>query len=427
MMEPKSAGGGKAVTFANMEGGRESAVSNGATLNGTLASSDSTSTEPLSNGSAQTNGLSSSSSLMDEKQHIQILCDTMKKQIISRAFYGWLAYCRHLKTVRTHLTDLVNQAIVRPDAPADATGGITAARWTQIRNSSGQITIEPAEFYRLVYFGGIEPTIRAEVWPYLLEHYRFEDTQETKVNHDREMRQYYEMIMSEWLAVEAIVRQRDKEIVAANLAKLSSESNNSTSEMPFSLEKSLEKSMLRKGVKSQSNEVFEDIDDFSITDSRKSSVQSVQNEKGVEETADGGAEVANQEASNCNSEQKATSTSGKAAAAQGNMHGPLRKLMRHRQVESVASLSGQTSSSGSGSMQNIFVTNPSIDQQSQSQTAANSSELQQELLQRQLECLSGLQVGELDTSHLPIDTGSSCVSPASSNGGIYSVSQYCQY
>lgn len=31
----------------------------------------------------------------------------------------------------------------------------------------------------------------------------------------------YERIMSEWLAVEAIIRQRDKEVIAANLAKLS--------------------------------------------------------------------------------------------------------------------------------------------------------------------------------------------------------------
>lgn len=30
--------------------------------------------------------------------------------------------------------------------------------------------------------------------------------------------------MTEWLAVEAIVRQKDKEIMAANIAKLSSES-----------------------------------------------------------------------------------------------------------------------------------------------------------------------------------------------------------
>lgn len=30
--------------------------------------------------------------------------------------------------------------------------------------------------------------------------------------------------MSEWLAIEAIIRQRDKEVIAANLAKLSQES-----------------------------------------------------------------------------------------------------------------------------------------------------------------------------------------------------------
>lgn len=29
------------------------------------------------------------------------------------------------------------------------------------------------ELWRLVYFGGIEPSLRKEVWPFLLGHYQF--------------------------------------------------------------------------------------------------------------------------------------------------------------------------------------------------------------------------------------------------------------
>lgn len=62
------------------------------------------------------------------------------------------------------------------------------------------------------------------MWPYLLAHYRFGSTEQERQELDRNTRQSYETTMSEWLAVEAIVRQRDKETMAANLAKLSSES-----------------------------------------------------------------------------------------------------------------------------------------------------------------------------------------------------------
>lgn len=79
--------------------------------------------------------------------------------------------------------------------------------------------------YRLVYFGGCEHNIRKEVWPYLLGHYNFGTTPEQRAELDETNRHYYETTMSEWLAVEAIVRQRDKEKTANAVAKLSSESS----------------------------------------------------------------------------------------------------------------------------------------------------------------------------------------------------------
>ena len=42
------------------------------------------------------------------RNSLKVLCETMKKQILIRAFYGWLVYHRHLKTVGTHLIGLVN-------------------------------------------------------------------------------------------------------------------------------------------------------------------------------------------------------------------------------------------------------------------------------------------------------------------------------
>ena len=108
----------------------------------------------------------------------------MKKQIISRAFYGCkfitstitthltkragkgqfisfssfkhaldlfihftfdifavgLAHCRHLKTVRTHLSGLVNQSIIAVDDPADASMGLTPELWREM-SSSGVVSI----------------------------------------------------------------------------------------------------------------------------------------------------------------------------------------------------------------------------------------------------------------------------------------------
>lgn len=90
-------------------------------------------------------------------------------------------------------------------------------------NVNGVIS-DSEEVYRLVYFGGCEHGIRKEVWPFLLGHYSFGSTADERADLDQTSRHYYETTMSEWLAVEAIVRQRDKEKTARAVAKLSSES-----------------------------------------------------------------------------------------------------------------------------------------------------------------------------------------------------------
>ncbi|XP_022050326.2 small G protein signaling modulator 1 isoform X1 [Acanthochromis polyacanthus] len=155
-----------------------------------------------------------------ERAPLKLLCDTMKYQIISRAFYGWLAYCRHLSTVRTHLSALVNTTIVDPDVPGDARGGLSVEVWAGFLKDSS--AYEEKEIHRLVYFGGVTPSLRKEVWPFLLGHYQFTMTEKCRLEIDEHMRLVYEQTMKEWQGCEAIVRQREREKHAEALARCSS-------------------------------------------------------------------------------------------------------------------------------------------------------------------------------------------------------------
>ncbi|CAG9791480.1 unnamed protein product [Diatraea saccharalis] len=153
---------------------------------------------------------------VEEPASIELVCSTMRRQIISRAFYGWLAYCRHLSTVRTHLSGLVHANIV----PREGTEtGLTEELWRSMTDERGAVT-DKDEVYRQVYYKGVQHEIRREVWPYLLGYYEFGSTAEERVEQDAACRRQYETTMSEWLCVEAIVRQRDREATAASIARL---------------------------------------------------------------------------------------------------------------------------------------------------------------------------------------------------------------
>ncbi|XP_065548470.1 small G protein signaling modulator 1 isoform X4 [Lathamus discolor] len=155
-----------------------------------------------------------------ERAPLKLLCDNMKYQILSRAFYGWLAYCRHLSTVRTHLSALVNHNIVSPDVPCNASSGLTVDIWQRYLQDS--TSYEDQELLRLIYYGGIQHEIRKAVWPFLLGHYQFGMTEAERKEADEQTRTCYEHTMAQWLGCEAIVRQREKESHAAALAKCSS-------------------------------------------------------------------------------------------------------------------------------------------------------------------------------------------------------------
>ncbi|KAM6975110.1 small G protein signaling modulator 1 isoform 2-T2 [Tautogolabrus adspersus] len=152
-----------------------------------------------------------------ERAPLKLLCDTMKYQIISRAFYGWLAYCRHLSTVRTHLSALVNTTIVDPVVPSASKEGLSVEVWSRFLKDTS--AYEEKEIHRLVYFGGVAPSLRKEVWPFLLGHYQFTMTEKCRLEIDEQMRTMYEQTMKEWQGCEAIVLQREREKHAEALAR----------------------------------------------------------------------------------------------------------------------------------------------------------------------------------------------------------------
>uniref|UniRef100_A0A8C7EZC5 Small G protein signaling modulator 1 n=1 Tax=Oncorhynchus kisutch TaxID=8019 RepID=A0A8C7EZC5_ONCKI len=155
-----------------------------------------------------------------DRAPLKLLCDTMKYQIISRAFYGWLAYCRHLSTVRIHLSALVNPTIVDPNVPHDAQEGLTVDVWSSFLQDRS--AYDEHELLRLVYYGGVAPTIRKEVWPFLLGHYHFDMTQKCRMEVDEQVRACYEQTMKEWLGCEVIVKQKEGEKHAEAIAKCNS-------------------------------------------------------------------------------------------------------------------------------------------------------------------------------------------------------------
>ncbi|XP_037348374.1 small G protein signaling modulator 2 isoform X2 [Talpa occidentalis] len=162
-------------------------------------------------------------SCVPDRLPLRLLCESMKRQIVSRAFYGWLAYCRHLSTVRTHLSALVHHNIIPPARPPGASGGLTKDVWSKYQKD--EKNYKELELLRQVYYGGVEHEIRKEVWPFLLGHYKFGMTKKEMEQVDAAVAARYQQVLAEWKACEVVVRQREREAHPATLTKFSSGSS----------------------------------------------------------------------------------------------------------------------------------------------------------------------------------------------------------
>ncbi|XP_039107662.1 small G protein signaling modulator 2 isoform X2 [Hyaena hyaena] len=162
-------------------------------------------------------------SCVPDRLPLRLLCESMKRQIVSRAFYGWLAYCRHLSTVRTHLSALVRHNIIPPARPPGASGGLTKDVWSKYQKD--EKNYKELELLRQVYYGGVEHEIRKDVWPFLLGHYKFGMSKKEMEQVDLAVAARYKRVLAEWKACEAAVRQRERDAQPATLPKFSSGSS----------------------------------------------------------------------------------------------------------------------------------------------------------------------------------------------------------
>lgn len=177
----------------------------------------------------------------------------MRLQILSRAFYGWLAYCRHLKTIRTHLSGLVNTKSIYPEA---VEGPVDTEFWKKCRKEKTQKLFN--EFIKRTYIYGIEPELRVEAWPYIIK----------LVNWSEELPEYltvmeekYTQDLQRWGTIEEKVILRDQEAFKA--ARLRQSSVNGDMSFPPIREQSFASDVFEEEPPQKEN--GEEIDDVVVS------------------------------------------------------------------------------------------------------------------------------------------------------------------
>lgn len=313
---------------------------------------------------------------------------------------------------------------------------MTLEKWAELKVDG--VVSDEEEVFRLVYFGGVQHDIRKEVWPYLLGHYKFGTTVEDRADLDEASRHYYETTMSEWLAVEAIVRQRDKEKTAHAVAKLSSESCSGDKTKSVDVDGEIE------------NEVFEenDISDLSDAEGYDEDTQTHEERKGKKSKDDSSSKTEKAEKPPLSRDDTLkTPTSPKDFEVNS-----VEPVEEQAPVTNGLELNIEENCFGETLTPNEIPSNKSSPSTSSYVTVNNDLNEYEEATERRMEhhaviitdasldicTVTGLSEIEPilneqslttvheESQHASLDAlqepRSACVSPASSNGGIYSVS-----
>ncbi|KAL5963064.1 Small G protein signaling modulator 1 [Taenia solium] len=123
---------------------------------------------------------------------------------------NWLAYARSVNLIRNRLKDMVYPSCLVSKPPSLNAKPLTTELWRNVRHSGGKNKLV-RKLYERIYFGGCDPALRQEVWPFLLNHYPWSATSVEIEEIDRRTRMAYERSVSEWLAAEVIILQQEQQ------------------------------------------------------------------------------------------------------------------------------------------------------------------------------------------------------------------------
>uniref|UniRef100_A0A0K0E325 Rab-GAP TBC domain-containing protein n=1 Tax=Strongyloides stercoralis TaxID=6248 RepID=A0A0K0E325_STRER len=178
------------------------------------ASMSNKNTSSLNNDSSTSNSIDSNEKISivedDVTANISNALSFMKQRILTRAFLGWLNYCRHIKIVKKHLLNIVTVEKIKwyDEGEEDINNGIvTKEYWKYLRENKNNSSLWE-NFIGKVYHYGIDKEIRNEAWLYLLNVLSWEEELEEKIEM---FKTNYDKDKLNWLEIENIVIQRDKE------------------------------------------------------------------------------------------------------------------------------------------------------------------------------------------------------------------------